>query len=115
MWKLRNMHDGQFAVFGKSDNPGTIKRVYKLKEVDNIDRESPNEAKYRMKGTPSSCAKGSLSADSSGFSGSEVLNDSGEPIIERFLNNEDKLIKDNYNIRLIIFILLILGYILYSC
>ena len=115
MWKLRNIHKGQFAVFGKSDTSRNIKRVYKLKEIDNIDRESPNEAKYRMKGTSSSCTNGSLSADSSGFSGSEVLNDNGEPIIERFLNNEDKLIKDNYNIRLIIFILLILGYILYSC
>ena len=115
MWKLRNIHNGRYAVFGKSSGSGTIKRVYKLKEVDNIDRESPSDARYRMKEYPSSCNKGSLSSDSSGLSGSEVLDDNGDPIIERFLNSEKELIKENHNTRLIIFILLILGYILYSC
>ena len=115
MWKLRNIKDGKYGIFGESSSSGNIKRVYKLNEIENIKREDPNETKYRMKEKTTKCNNGSISADSSKLSGSEVLDDAGNAIIETYSNMSEKLKKENYNTRLIIFILLILGYILYSC
>lgn len=107
MWKIRNIHEGKLAVFGKSKSrEGVIKRVYKLNTIPvvnngekknvcgesgngecRINRESKENARYKMRGYTSKCSLGSISGR---ISGSEVKDNQGNIIIEGYQNLCDK-------------------------